>query len=248
VSSIVSQMAVLMNKKLPSDEEGIIKLGCELSFYLSKPTDRWSEMKVRLHDTWTGADKDVDTLSPLIQQPLETRIRSLGYTVNTGSDWATQSGPNTTQITVRWTNKLTATQPTAARRLLLQVAHHPHKLTSSSSIPHVASPINSISPLPQPATRSSPVSPHSNALSLRRRGSAWCVLCWLALLPWHVVLRSCSCVSSQYFGAGSFTRHTMERSGVSGEDREVVFMVRDQRFVVRRSKLQVQPPYVLCVA
>ena len=33
----------------------------------------------------------------------------------------------------------------------------------------------------------------------------------------------------------------MEHSGVSGEDREVVFMVRDQRFVVQRSKLQVQP-------
>ena len=40
----------------------------------------------------------------------------------------------------------------------------------------------------------------------------------------------------------------MERSGVSGEDREVVFMVRDQRFTVRRSKLQVHHPYVLGVA
>jgi hypothetical protein len=43
----------------------------------------------------------------------------------------------------------------------------------------------------------------------------------------------------------------MEGSGVSGEcaeDREVVFMVRDQRFTVRRSKLQVHHPYVLGVA
>jgi hypothetical protein len=39
----------------------------------------------------------------------------------------------------------------------------------------------------------------------------------------------------------------MERSGVSGEDREVVFMVRDQRFIVQRSKLQVQPPCTCCV-
>ena len=100
-------MAVLMNEKQPSDEEGIIKLGRKLSFYLSKPTDRWSEMKVRLHDTWTGADKDVDTLSPLIQQPLETRLRSLGYTVSIGrvhvrvnNQWVI-----TTTITLSWADK-----------------------------------------------------------------------------------------------------------------------------------------------
>ena len=104
MSSIVSQMAVLMNKKLPSDEEGIIKLGCELSFYLSKPTDRWSEVKVRLHDTWTAADKYVDPLPPHIQQPLETRLRSLGYEVMFNN----QCAPNcawVTTITVSWAGK-----------------------------------------------------------------------------------------------------------------------------------------------
>ena len=34
----------------------------------------------------------------------------------------------------------------------------------------------------------------------------------------------------------------MEGGSASGEDREVVFMVRDKRFIVLRSKLQVQPP------
>ena len=102
VSSIVSQMAVLMNEKLPvpSDEEGIIKLGRKLSFYLSKPTDRWSEMKVRLDDTWTAADKDVDTLPPLIQQRLETHLRSLGYEVMFDNPYV-----STTRITLSWTNK-----------------------------------------------------------------------------------------------------------------------------------------------
>jgi hypothetical protein len=109
VSSIVSQMAVLMNEKLPvpSDEEGIIKLGRKLSFYLSKPTDRWSEVQVRQDDTWTAADKDVDTLSPLIQQPLETRLRSLGYTVSIGRAGVRFKIKfvHTIRITVSWPDK-----------------------------------------------------------------------------------------------------------------------------------------------
>jgi hypothetical protein len=91
-------MAVLMNEKQPSDEEGIIKLGHELEFYLSKPTDLWSEVKVRQDDTWTAADKDVDTLPPLIQQRLETHLRSLGYDVMFNNQWVTT-------ITVRWAGK-----------------------------------------------------------------------------------------------------------------------------------------------
>jgi hypothetical protein len=101
VTSILDQMAVLTVETLPD------AVGEQLVFYLSKPTDRWSEVKVRLHDTWTAADKYVDPLPPHIQQPLETRLRSLGYTVSIGrvhvrvnNQWVI-----TTTITLSWADK-----------------------------------------------------------------------------------------------------------------------------------------------
>jgi hypothetical protein len=103
-------------------------------------------------------------------------------------------------------------------------------------MPHVASPINAISPLPQLARLTS--------FECSLTPSSWqCMVCAL-LARSPPVARGPALVFNvlalSIFGAGSF-HYTMEHSGVSGEDREVVFMVRDQRFVVRRSKLQVQP-------
>ena len=81
VSSIVDQMAVLINEKL-SDMDGIMRVGNQLTFCLIKPNNRWSEVKVRLFKKQL-LDKPVRTLPPHIQQPLETRLRSLGYGVKT---------------------------------------------------------------------------------------------------------------------------------------------------------------------
>jgi hypothetical protein len=101
VSSIVSQMAVLMMEK--ADDEGACEMGHQLSFRLSKPTDRWSDVKVRLDDTWTAADKAVDTLPPHVKQPLETRLRSLGYAVSIGR--VLSQYVSTTRITLSWAGK-----------------------------------------------------------------------------------------------------------------------------------------------
>jgi hypothetical protein len=82
VSSIVSQMAVLMNEKLSTDVR-TNTMTKQLDFWLIKPTDRWSDVQVRVWCQMTPEDKPVCVFSipPHIQQPLETSLRSLGYTV-----------------------------------------------------------------------------------------------------------------------------------------------------------------------
>jgi hypothetical protein len=109
VSSIVDQMGVLMNEKL-ADNKRNVAVGHQLTFLLTNPTNAWSEVQVRnAPNTWTPKDvKWINPLPPHIQQPLETRLRSLGYTVKIDLS----SNINFPRITVSWA-PVTATRPSA---------------------------------------------------------------------------------------------------------------------------------------
>ena len=107
VTSILDQMAVLTVETLPAGR--CIAMDKQLKFLLSETSDQRSEIRVLLKDAWTAADKAVDTLPPLIQQDLETRLRSLGYTVSIDRGqihlaWVGRH-TNTTKITVSWADQ-----------------------------------------------------------------------------------------------------------------------------------------------
>jgi hypothetical protein len=95
VSRLMGQMAKLVNEKLLGmcDEKMTDALdegrtaAKELHFVLSKPTDRWTEMQVRLEEAWNPeTDKDVWNVPAHIMKPLETRLRHLGYSVSVTED------------------------------------------------------------------------------------------------------------------------------------------------------------------
>jgi hypothetical protein len=118
VSSIIDQMAVLMHETL-SNDEGIKRSFHssqwakaldvpQLTFYLTKPPNdprhpeysisQWSEVQVFLKHHLERNTKIV-SLPSFIQQPLETRLRSLGYAVGTLPN---VHYPNVQEITVSW--------------------------------------------------------------------------------------------------------------------------------------------------
>ena len=133
VSSITHQMGKLMTEKLEAPDTNILEETNQLTFFMStnqltsfmsKPTDRPGEVRVLLKQQalpggsgaarWNAAGTPAPPLPLHIQQALETRLRSLGYTVTIGTaevvTYRTHCAKNefwvkTTHITVSWADK-----------------------------------------------------------------------------------------------------------------------------------------------
>jgi hypothetical protein len=109
-SSILAQVAKLMKEKLASDEFMLTKK-TELIFLVSTSTHPPGGVQVLLkedalqvgrsleHHIWKAAGEPVDVRPSHIKQALETRLRSLGYsvTISTECFQFSSSSANTTQ-------------------------------------------------------------------------------------------------------------------------------------------------------
>jgi hypothetical protein len=104
VSSLTHQMGKLMTEKLEAPDTNILEETNQLTFFMStnqltsfmsKPTDRPGEVRVLLKEQalsgpnaglrWKAAGTPAPPLPLHIQQTLETRLCSLGYTVTIGT-------------------------------------------------------------------------------------------------------------------------------------------------------------------
>jgi hypothetical protein len=95
VSSIIGQISMLMNEKL-ADISSTVTMGTQLTFFLSMAKDQLSEVQVRVNEIWLPAH---------IKQPLETRLRSLGYFVQIDFPTVEYGSPGeATRILVSWAN------------------------------------------------------------------------------------------------------------------------------------------------